>query len=309
MKKSIKNHLGLLTIALCFNLIAVSQQDIYINSGDQIHFNIDTARGVLQWQTSTNSIDWDDIIDETENELTVTLNEFPAYFRLMINEDDCNTHYSETITVLELPVCGLTNTVTDVDGNTYDIIAIGNQCWTAQNLRTSHFDDGTLIENLTVNNEWANTTSPAWCHYNNNELTFEIPYGKLYNFYTVVDSRNVCPTGWHVPTIDEWIELRTFLGGGGVAGGKLKSTSLWQAPNTGATNEVDFTALPGGCRDNLGSFQFHTGLTQYGYWWSSSEHEMNDLQGKSITLNSESAAVTLMNDWKTWGSSVRCVKD
>lgn len=97
-------------------------------------------------------------------------------------------------------------TVSDIDGNTYNTIQIGTQTWMAENLRVTKYRDGTLIPNLTDNIQWANNTTGAWCYYNN-DANNNIPYGKLYNFYAVNNSKNICPNGWHMPNIGEWSVL------------------------------------------------------------------------------------------------------
>ncbi len=140
------------------------------------------------------------------------------------------------------PGCGI---ITDGDGNTYNTVVIGSQCWMAKNLITSKYDDGTDILLVTNEAEWWNLTSPGYCWYNN--VTGNT-YGALYNWHTV-NMGNPCPIGWHVPTFGEWETLDTFLGiyqAGGIL--KEAGTVHWQSPNTGATNEHGFTALPGGFR-------------------------------------------------------------
>ena len=96
--------------------------------------------------------------------------------------------------------------VTDFDGNNYTTVIIGNQEWIGENLRASHYSNGEIISNITNINQWSNLTTGAWAHYNN-DIQFENPYGKLYNWYAVVDTRNICPSGWHVPSDNDWNEL------------------------------------------------------------------------------------------------------
>jgi len=165
--------------------------------------------------------------------------------------------------------------VADIDGNVYQTVVIGAQEWMAENLRTTKYANGDFIPNVTNANQWSNLTTGAWCH-NSNDSLYETIYGKLYNWYTVDDSRNVCPMGWHVPTDGGWTTLTDYLGGG-VAGGKMKDvgttqagTGLWRSPNTGATNSSGFTGLPGGTRSTDGSFAAI--VERYGYWWSSTEN-------------------------------------
>ena len=160
--------------------------------------------------------------------------------------------------------------VTDVDGNNYLTININGQEWMAENLRTTTYANGNPIPNVTDSMQWSSLTTGAWTHYNNDNQ-YENPYGKLYNWYTVADTRNVCPTGWHVPTDAEYTLLTDYLGGEPVAGGKMREagTSHWASPNTGATNSSGFTGLPGGKLN--GEFRF-LDIGAFGYWWSSSSN-------------------------------------
>src|SRR5664280_2706679 len=148
---------------------------------------------------------------------------------------------------------GLTyGTMTDQDGNIYKTITIGTQTWMAENLRTTKYRDSTEIPNVTDNTAWDALTTGAYCNYNNTTSADTIAtYGRLYNWYAATDSRNIAPAGWHVPTDAEWTTLTTYLGGESVAGGKMKETGIthWISPNTGATNESGFSALPSGMRN------------------------------------------------------------
>ena len=143
-----------------------------------------------------------------------------------------------------------------MDGNTYNTIMIGTQTWMKENLKTTTFNDGTSIPLETDATKWAALTSSGYCYYNNDEATYKDTYGVLYNWYTV-NTGKLCPSGWHIPIEADWTNLTTFLGGENGAGGKLKEsgTSHWINPNSGATNETKFTALPGGERVSVnGSF-------------------------------------------------------
>jgi uncharacterized protein (TIGR02145 family) len=138
--------------------------------------------------------------------------------------------------------------VTDIDGNVYKTVKIGNQLWMVENLKVTHYRNGDPINHVTDMSEW-----PSGASYSNydNDTTNGSTYGRLYNWYAVDDSRNIAPEGWHVATDEDWNELEMFLGSD--AGGKLKATGtieggdgLWYEPNEGATNESGFSALPGG---------------------------------------------------------------
>ena len=159
---------------------------------------------------------------------------------------------------------------TDGDNNNYPSVTIGSQVWMAVNLKTTKYNLGNVITPVTDNTAWSTNTTGAYCNYSNTLANSDI-YGRLYNWYVVAstNSLKVCPTGWHVPTDGEWTTLSTSLGGEIVAGGKLKETTTthWSSPNTDATNETGFTALPGGYRDVSGSFGL---VGTYSFWWSSS---------------------------------------
>jgi uncharacterized protein (TIGR02145 family) len=146
------------------------------------------------------------------------------------------------------------NACTDADNNNYSTVQIGTQIWMAENLNTTKYLDGSGIPNVTDSYTWLNLVTGAWCDYGNDPSNAAI-YGKLFNYYVVDDPRKICPTGWHVPTMDEWTILIDYLGGVNLASGKLREsgTTHWESPNEGATNESGFTALPGGFRAGYGT--------------------------------------------------------
>jgi uncharacterized protein (TIGR02145 family) len=149
--------------------------------------------------------------------------------------------------------------LTDKDGNFYDTLTIGTQSWMTENLKTSRYNDSTLIPHVTENTEWIDLITPGFCWYENNFNNKAI-YGNLYNWYTVATTK-LCPSGWHVPSDAEWLTLIDYLGGESVAGGKLKEigNSHWISPNTGATNESGFTSLPSGNRIGADGSFFNVG--------------------------------------------------
>ncbi len=196
--------------------------------------------------------------------------------------------------------------VTDYDGNTYETVTIGTQTWMAENLKTTHYKDGSVIPNITNNSEWGGLSTGAYGDYNNDPANANT-YGRLYNWYAAVDSRGVCPEGWHVPTDAEWTVLTDYLGGTTVAGGKLKETgtSHWNSPNTGATNESGFTALPGGYRDLSNGNYLDMG--SYGYFWSSTAYNSDSAWYRY--LNYYNSNVLRYNYYKHYGFSIRCAGD
>jgi uncharacterized protein (TIGR02145 family) len=196
--------------------------------------------------------------------------------------------------------------IKDGDGNVYSTVTIGTQVWLKENLKTTNYNDGTSIPLVTEKAVWNNLSTPAYCWYDNNEASYKNIYGALYNWYSV-NTAKLCPTGWHVPTNTEWTALVTFLGGENVAGDKLREsgTAHWSSPNTGATNETGFTALPGGCRFD-GNIMFFN-IRNSGFWWSSTE--FNTTSARSMSMFSVIHGIDPWVDLKTWGFSVRCIKD
>lgn len=196
--------------------------------------------------------------------------------------------------------------VTDIDGNTYQTVKIGDQWWMAENLRVTHYRNGEAIPNVTDSTDWTGLSTGAYCFYNN-DANNATTYGSLYNWYAVIDSRNIAPEGWHVPSDVEWRTLVDYLGGSNVAGGKMKETGTthWNSPNTGATNESGFSALPGGNRG--AQYGYFDDLGNHAYFWSSSEY--SSYHGWARALNYNNSEVSLYAGNKHSGFSVRCVKD
>lgn len=217
----------------------------------------------------------------------------------LVYNDEVNLPVSITVPSKVIIGCNF-NTVVDIrDNQTYNIVQIGNQTWFAENLRYSG-----NIPYLPNNTQWFDNRTGAWCYYDN-DANNDIPYGKLYKWYTIKNF-NLCPSGWHVATDADWTILTTFLGGELVAGGKMKSTGTqyWQSPNAEATNSSCFLALPGGYRDLPGKFWDKGGG---GSWWSSTE--TSELQASIRELNFGVGKIIKSSTTKDFGLSVRCVKD
>jgi len=194
-------------------------------------------------------------------------------------------------------------TVTDYDGNTYQTVMIGTQEWMAENLKVTHYRNGDAIPNITDNGQWSAATSGAYCSYENSSSNAST-YGLLYNFYAVADARNLCPTGWHVPTKDEWSTLIEYLGGASVAGAKMKSPNLWINGSTGMDNSSGFTALPGGYRYFEGTF---LQVKNYQEIWSNTLYDASNAW--RLVLSATNTSVALSDNNKRIGISIRCVKD
>jgi len=213
-------------------------------------------------------------------------------------------------------------TVTDVDGNVYQTVTIATQVWMKENLRTTKYNDGTSIPNITDDAVWKSLTTGAYCDYTNTPST-SVVYGRLYNWYAVSPGtnggRNLCPTNWHVPNDSEWNILEKYLdytvdttqsGFSGVdIGDKLKESGTihWAVGNNG-TNSSNFTALPGGYRDIYnGTF---VQIIQMGYWWTNTTDLYN---GATLVwghhLEYYKSTVGRSRNFMEHGFSVRCVRD
>jgi len=193
----------------------------------------------------------------------------------------------------------------DASGNYYSVVKIGSQLWMAENLKTTKYRNGDDILNFTNNTDWGMYPISSWCNYNN-DPTNSVQLGKLYNWYAALDSRNITPIGWHVASDTDWTMLTTFLGGENTSGGKLKETEInhWLSPNTSATNEVGFTALPAGIRMTSGQFD---NLGNNANWWSMTENGANYAWYRYLYKGSASVVRDYYN--KNVGFSIRCVKD
>jgi len=199
-------------------------------------------------------------------------------------------------------------TLTDQDGNIYKTIKIGTQTWMAENLRVTHYRNGEAIPVVNEKATWMNLSSGAYCNNtitNNNDTI--ATYGRLYNWFSVNDARNLSPAGWHVASDTEWITLINYLDGGSPAALKLKEIGKkhWKSLYTNSNNSSGFTALPGGyCNDDRGLY--HVG--DYGFWWTSTPAYTSFALYREISLDDIESVFGLYNS-KRMGLSVRCVKD
>jgi uncharacterized protein (TIGR02145 family) len=186
-------------------------------------------------------------------------------------------------------------------------VKIGNQIWSAENLNVDRYSNGDTIPQVTDATTWSNMTTGAWCYYNNDSTNGPI-YGKLYNCYSVADSRGLCPTGWHVPSDDEWSTLLKYLGGYSLAGGKMKEVglTLWASPNNGATNSSGFTGRPGGFRSEYNAYY---DFGNRGYWWSATKLSTTDAKGCILYYNHSYLGIDSFVRPENYGLSVRCVRD
>ncbi|MCU4177901.1 fibrobacter succinogenes major paralogous domain-containing protein, partial [Carboxylicivirga sp. N1Y90] len=182
----------------------------------------------------------------------------------------------------------------------------GDQTWMAENLRVTRYRNGDALPNVTANDEWSILAMGAYCNYNNTEALDTIAtYGRLYNWYTVSDNRNIAPKGWRVATPDDWNILIDHLGGDAIAGGKLKEAGdlHWDSPNE-ADNSSGFTAQPGGWRHIENNMQ---AFSRYGVWWTSGQNGVSsaaDLQLYAWSTKTYKGFSLMIN-----GYSIRCIKE
>ena len=292
---------------------ASSGGKVIYDGGSQI-----TSRGVC-WNTSPNpEITGDKTMDEDGagdfmSRLT-GLHAHTVYYIRAYATNESGTGYGKELTFTTLPVVNgdsiyNTDSVVDLDGNVYRTVKIGAQIWLAQNLKTTRYNTGIEIPLVEDSSSWGSLKTAAYCWYGKDSANYEKDYGKLYNWYAV-NSVDLCPAGWHVPSEEEWLELINSLGGKNSGGGKLKETGFehWPSPNTGATNEVGFTALNGGFRNHDGRifpYSPYDGYPYDGYWWSSSTDESD--APWYINLNYASIQIIINGCTKEVGFSVRCM--
>jgi uncharacterized protein (TIGR02145 family) len=217
-----------------------------------------------------------------------------------------------------------TTGVTDIDGNFYETVQIGTQDWMAENLKTTEFNDGSEIPNVTDDTEWSDLSTAAFCWYQNDEVSYKNKYGALYNWYTVQNGK-LCPQGWRVPTDEEWTTLENYLSENGFNfdgsigfngyAKALASDSGWNPSETiGAPGNTDFpqkrnatgfSALPGGVRD--ANQRLFGAAGNYGIWWTSSE--VNSATAWDRGVDYSLSTLGRVNVNKATGFSVRCLKE
>lgn len=216
-------------------------------------------------------------------------------------------------------VCG--EQITDIDGNIYNTVLIGTQCWMAENLRATQYQNGTAIPNVTDQTAWSVLTSGAYAWFQNN-ISWKDSYGAVYNWYATVDPNGLCPDGWHVPTDSDWTAMTTAIGGtSSPHGNELKSCRQVSSPLGGdcntsthprwnynathyGTDDYGFSAFPTGPRTYLGTFG---AIGTIGYWWSSTEFSSSNGYYRAMPYNEGHVSVSDYN--KKQGFSIRCVRD
>lgn len=193
--------------------------------------------------------------------------------------------------------------VTDIDGNLYNVIQVGSNCWTTRNLSVSHYRNGDPIPQIQNYQQWANTTTGAWCYYENQTANGTV-YGKMYNWYAVMDPRGLAPEGYHIPSEEDLNNLIQAGGGGIPAGASLSSPSGWVDPLVTPTNSTGFSALPGGFR--MAPFDGNIGSTAM--FWTTTQHATLNAHAMVLNITFAASAYTQPREYFT-GAYVRCVKD
>jgi uncharacterized protein (TIGR02145 family) len=245
------------------------------------------------------------VTGNTSTDLSATISELNAgttyYFRIKAVNSLGTTYGSD------IKFSTLFETINDIDGNNYNTVKIGDQIWMHENLKTTKYNNSDLIGTTTpatLDISVESTPKYQWAN-GGNEANVST-YGRLYTWYAITDSRGVCPIGWHVPTDAEWLTLTNYLGGEDASYFKLKETgtSHWQSPNTGATNESGFSALPGGYRNYYGSFELIGSL--FSLWFTTVS---SDILAWSYDMGPEMYIQGLSPDYKHNGKCIRCIKD
>jgi len=204
-----------------------------------------------------------------------------------------------------------TNPIVDKDGNSYNTVKIGNQIWMASSLLTTTLNNGKMIPNVEDGKQWASLLSEGQCTYDNTEnLDSIVAYGRLYNWYAV-KTDELCPNGWHVPSVNDFHELSNYLEGEDLAGGKLKEvgTTHWHNPNTGADNESGFTALPSGYRELIDDKPIFGSKGNSSIMWTSIEVTQNSKESFTRDLSWADSEIKTGSGDKKSGFSVRCIKN
>lgn len=206
--------------------------------------------------------------------------------------------------------------VTDIDNNSYTTVIIGNQEWMAENLKVTRFSNGDSIAHVETSNDWIQTTSSAWCLYDN-EASNNSEFGKLYNWYAANDNRNICPTGWRLPSTNDYLQLINHIDSDGTlnsndAGSHLKTkgnqdnNGLWISNNDDATNAYSFSAKPSGKRNYQFGANFFTKFYSASFW-TSSESDLDNAFYMNLYHDSNLIDAVTIN--KGMGVCIRCIKD
>lgn len=299
---------GMLTFQLHSPPVAgFSVSDSLIHINDTVHFSDLTTNNPNSWKWDFG--DGDSSIIQHPSHIYTTSGFYTV--KLIV----CNAMYCDTLSKVHcitayhsLPgqPCPGQALVADYNGNLYNTVKIGNQCWLKENLRARNYSNGQPIPLVEIGYHWQLLTSDGRSWYLNDSAAYALTYGALYNWYAVTLG-NACPVGWHVPTKAELNTLINYLGGDSIAGGALKEayTTHWQSPNIGATNITGFTALPGGFRDGFSGLYIYNGA--WGHWWTATPDSSENAHSLFMYHNNAKALMSPVS--KNYGFSIRCVKN
>ena len=260
--------------------------------------------------------------DGTADATDLQITENDAYnFAFGYNESDCSGDGASDASDMQIiennanlflfksrPMSAqISETITDIDGNTYTMIEVCNQVWMNLNLNVSRYSNGDPIPQVTDSQEWLSLTTGAWCWYNNDSAAYAAVYGKLYNWYAVNDPRGLAPEGWHVASDQDWSVIENCLGGSAIAGRKIKEAGNlhWVDNNITTTNSTGLTILPSGYRLEYDGMFYELGT--YCSFWTASEGDNGMAMARDLQNNSD-AVFSYQYD-KVAGQSVRCVKN
>jgi uncharacterized protein (TIGR02145 family) len=304
-------HIKVLSLALLTSITIASAQSLSLENkidvlpGDTLVLNLPEYQGEPQWQESDNMTTWSDISDaKLESYTLIPTNS--KYYRAKVTAGSCPVYYSDTIQVNVLEVTNPVGSCTDIDGNTYRTVTIGNQEWMAENLRVSKYPDGTSIPLVTENTAWGNLAdndyTDAYCIYNNNTGNEKDTYGAL---YTYAAAKDACPAGWHLPTKEDWETLVYVVGHSGFLGWEsdaLRTDNGWSMGS--GIDTFNLSIVPAGFRlsDNGTFSSLHFGA----YLWTATESGSNTIYRYYFRHTSD---VSFSSSNKLPGFSVRCVKD
>lgn len=276
-----------------------------IDAGD----NIITEYGLVLSKTSTPTIDDIKVVyGNSEADYSCSVNSLEAnttyYLRAYATNDKGESYYGEEQTAW-------TYALEDQDGNFYHAVTIGQQTWTVENFKATHYLNGDEITEVTDDLSWSELTTGARCYYNNDRASYEPVYGCLYNWYAANDPRGLAPAGWRLPTVDEVVDMAHYLGGNDIAGGKMKEagTQHWLAPNSGATNSSGFTALPGGNRGDTrdGDLGIFIDIKTDAAFWTGEEYAPNIGWRFYISYNFTQLVYGVASN-KSYGNNLRFIK-
>ena len=311
--KSITDHVGIppaIPEVTTFSLSIITQYTAITGGNVSADAGITVTQSGICWSTDHNPTIADSKTTNgpgTGNFSTILTGLIPntTYYIRAYATNFSGTGYGNELSFMTLQVSA--TTVTDIDGNVYPVITIGNQVWMKENLKTTHYRNGDALISGLTDETWGTTQSGAFTIYNN-DAAITAQYGNLYNWYACIDSRKIAPQGWHVPTKEEWETLITSVGDFLTAGGELKETGLahWNTPNSGATNNSGFIALPAGSRLDNGTF---IAMGDKGWWWTTTEYLAGSGDAEAVLMFNDSPEASQVTGSKATGASIRCVKD